>query len=235
MADHRLLVGSSLEPASYGVLMAGATATMVFQDAPHNVKINGHVSGLGKVKHAEFAMASGEMSALQFREFLAANLKALSPHLVDGAILAMCMDWRGMLALRLAMEEAKLDLINLAVWTKTNAGMGSLLRSQHELVAIAKHGRASHINNVQLARTSATERMYGATLASTVSGVAGWISSSLIRPQSRSRLSPMRSAMSPTADTSCSIRSWGRARPCSQRAYGPRRVRHRHRPRLCRC
>ena len=152
MADHRLLVGSSLEPSSYAVLMAGAAATMVFQDAPYNVKINGHVSGLGKVKHAEFAMASGEMSALQFREFLAANMKALLPHLVDGAILAMCMDWRGLLALQLAMEEAKLDLINLAVWVKTNAGMGSLLRSQHELVAIAKHGKASHINNVQLGK-----------------------------------------------------------------------------------
>ena len=152
MADHRLIVGSSLEPSSYAVLMAGAAATMVFQDAPYNVKINGHVSGLGKVKHAEFAMASGEMSALQFREFLAANMKALLPHLVDGAILAMCMDWRGLLALQLAMEEAKLDLINLAVWVKTNAGMGSLLRSQHELVAIAKHGKASHINNVQLGK-----------------------------------------------------------------------------------
>ncbi|GHH09691.1 methyltransferase [Sphingomonas glacialis] len=152
MADHRLLVGSSLEPSSYAVLMAGAAATMVFQDAPYNVKINGHVSGLGKVKHAEFAMASGEMSALQFRDFLAANMKALLPHLVDGAILAMCMDWRGLLALQLAMEEAKLDLINLAVWVKTNAGMGSLLRSQHELVAIAKHGKASHINNVQLGK-----------------------------------------------------------------------------------
>lgn len=152
MGEHRLLVGSSLDPLCYDVLMAGALATMVFQDAPYNVKINGHVSGLGKVKHAEFAMASGEMSAIQFREFLAANLKALSPHLVDGAILAMCMDWRGFMALQLAMEAARLDLINLAVWVKTNAGMGSLLRSQHELVAISKHGKAPHINNVQLGK-----------------------------------------------------------------------------------
>ena len=30
--------------------------------------------------------------------------------------------------------------------------MGSLLRSQHELVTIAKHGKASHINNVQLGK-----------------------------------------------------------------------------------
>lgn len=152
MGEHRLFVGSSLEPSSYTVLMAGAKARMVFQDAPYNVKINGHVSGLGKVKHAEFAMASGEMSTLKFREFLASNLKMMTSHLVDGAILAMCMDWRGMLALQTAMEDAKLDMINLAVWVKTNAGMGSLLRSQHELVVIAKHGKASHINNVQLGK-----------------------------------------------------------------------------------
>ena len=152
MGEHRLLVGSSLESSSYVTLMAGALATMVFQDAPYNVKINGHVSGLGKVKHAEFAMASGELSAVQFREFLAANMMVLTPHLADGAILAMCIDWRGFLALQLAIQDTKLDLINLAVWVKTNAGMGSLLRSQHELVAIAKHGKASHINNVQLGK-----------------------------------------------------------------------------------
>ncbi|MCL6250290.1 site-specific DNA-methyltransferase [Altererythrobacter sp. KTW20L] len=152
MDGHRLLVGSSLDHEYFTVLMAGHQATMVFQDGPYNVPIKGHVSGLGKVQHREFAMASGEMSKAQFQAFNASNLKAIAPHLVDGAILAMCMDWRGSLPLQLAMEEAGLDLINLAVWVKSNGGMGSLLRSQHELVFIAKHGKASHINNVQLGK-----------------------------------------------------------------------------------
>jgi DNA modification methylase len=152
MGEHRLLVGSSLEPESLKNLMAGAKATMVFQDAPYNTRIKGHVSGLGKVKHREFAMASGEMTKAEFQEFNARNLRAITPHLVDGAILAMCMDWRGSLPLQLAMVEAGLELINLAVWVKSNGGMGSLLRSQHELVFLAKHGRASHINNVQLGK-----------------------------------------------------------------------------------
>lgn len=152
MGEHRLLVGSSLDPACFAVLMAGRQATMVFQDGPYNVPIKGHVSGLGKVQHREFAMASGEMSKTQFQAFNATNLKAITPHLVDGAILAMCMDWRGSLPHQLAMEEAGLGLINLAVWVKSNGGMGSLLRSQHELVFIAKHGKASHINNVQLGK-----------------------------------------------------------------------------------
>lgn len=152
MGEHRLLVGSSLEAASFEQLMAGEKAAMVFHDAPYNVPVKGHVSGLGKVQHREFAMASGELTRAQFQAFLAGNLAAITPHLVDGAILAMCMDWRGSLPLQLAMEEAGLDLINLAVWVKSNGGMGSLLRSQHELVFLAKHGKAPHINNVQLGR-----------------------------------------------------------------------------------
>ena len=49
---------------------------------------------------------------------------------------------------RLAYTELK----NLCVWAKDNAGMGSLYRSQHELVFVFKHGRAAHRNNVKLGR-----------------------------------------------------------------------------------
>ncbi|MEJ2207279.1 MAG: site-specific DNA-methyltransferase, partial [Gemmatimonadota bacterium] len=41
---------------------------------------------------------------------------------------------------------------NLCVWEKTNAGMGSLYRSQHELVCVFKVGTAPHVNNVELGR-----------------------------------------------------------------------------------
>jgi DNA modification methylase len=43
-------------------------------------------------------------------------------------------------------------LKNMCVWVKHNAGMGSFYRSQHELVFVFKHGRASHRNNVELGR-----------------------------------------------------------------------------------
>jgi len=42
------------------------------------------------------------------------------------------------------------ELKNLCVWVKTNGGMGSLYRSQHELVLVFKQGTAPHVNNVQL-------------------------------------------------------------------------------------
>jgi DNA modification methylase len=150
--DHRLYCGSSLEALSFAILMDGQRASVCFQDAPYNVPISGHVSGLGKTKHREFAMASGEMDDAQFRSFLATNAKLVAEHVVDGAILAMCMDWRGDLLLQLAIKDAGLSLINLAIWAKTNAGMGSLYRSQHEFVLITKKGSAPHINNVELGK-----------------------------------------------------------------------------------
>ena len=92
------------------------------------------------------------MTDIEFRSFLGSNAKLLTANSVDGAILAMCMDWRGLLPLQLAIGDAGLSFINLAVWAKTNGGMGSLYRSQHELVLIAKKGTAAHINNVELGK-----------------------------------------------------------------------------------
>jgi hypothetical protein len=43
-------------------------------------------------------------------------------------------------------------MLNLVVWNKTNAGQGSLYRSQHELIAVFVVGGAPHKNNVQLGR-----------------------------------------------------------------------------------
>lgn len=149
---HRLLCGSALESSSFATLMDGKSAAMVFVDAPYNVPISGHVSGLGKTQHREFAMASGEMSDAEFQRFLARNAELLSANAQDGAIVMMCMDWRGLLNLQLAIREVGLSLINLAVWVKTAGGMGSLYRSQHELVLITKKGKAPHRNNVELGK-----------------------------------------------------------------------------------
>ena len=97
-------------------------------------------------------MASVEMADDEFQAFLATNAKLLADNCEEGAILDMCMDWRGLLNLQLAIRRAGLEPINLAVWVKSNGGMGSLLRSQHELVLITKKGKAPHINNVELGK-----------------------------------------------------------------------------------
>jgi DNA modification methylase len=150
LGEHRLLCADALRPESYERLLAGETAQMVFTDPPYNVRINGHVSGAGKIKHAEFVMASGEMSASEFTTFLATILSNLASQSADGALIYSCMDWRHGYELETAGRKAGLRLLNLCVWNKDNGGMGSFYRSKHELVFVFKHGSAPHINNIEL-------------------------------------------------------------------------------------
>jgi DNA modification methylase len=65
-------------------------------------------------------------------------------------LLYVCIDWRHIGELLAAGRDAEARLQNVCVWVKDNAGMGSLYRSQHELVFVFKTGRGRHRNNVQL-------------------------------------------------------------------------------------
>lgn len=94
IGPHRLICGDATDAQTYDRLLDGDRAQMVFTDPPYNVKIDGHVSGLGKVKHREFAVASGEMSEAEFTGFLTKVFEALAANAVDGAIHFICMDWR---------------------------------------------------------------------------------------------------------------------------------------------
>ena len=133
-------------------LLAGESAQMIFTDPPYNVKIDGHVSGLGSVKHREFAFASGEMSEAEFTAFLEKVFSNLVLRAVDGAIHFVCMDWCHLGEVLAAGKRTFSDLKNICVWNKTNGGMGSLYRSQHEMVFVFKSGTAPHINNVELGK-----------------------------------------------------------------------------------
>lgn len=123
---------------------------MVFSDVPYNLPIHGHVSGLGKVQHREFAMASGEMSREQFTSFLCTVFCLLAKSSTSGAIHYQCIDWRSLTEMLAAGNMAYNELKNVCVWAKTNAGMGSLYRSAHEFVLVWKVGTEPHINNVEL-------------------------------------------------------------------------------------
>lgn len=152
LGEHRLLCGDSRLETSFAALMGEDRARMVLSDPPFNVPIDGHVCGIGSVRHAEFAMASGEMSRDEFTAFLRtvfANEVACS---LDGALHFQFMDWRHVTEMMAAGEAVYSELKNLCVWSKDNAGMGSLYRSQHELVFVWKAGTAPHVNNVELGR-----------------------------------------------------------------------------------
>jgi hypothetical protein len=133
IGNHRLICGDATDPKAYARLLNGAKAQMIFADPPYNVPIEGHVSGLGKVKHREFAMASGEMSEDEFTAFLATVFRNQAGHSVDGAIHFICIDWRHIGEVLAAGKSAYSELKNLCVWAKTNGGMGSLYRSQRHL------------------------------------------------------------------------------------------------------
>ena len=121
-----------------------------FMDPPYNVKIGGHA--VAKGSHREFAMASGEMSGVEFQAFLAETLATATAISRDGAIHFICMDWRHVDDVSAVGKSLYGALLNLCVWNKSNAGMGSLYRSKHELVFVYRVGATPHLNNVELGR-----------------------------------------------------------------------------------
>ncbi len=152
LGNHRLLCADATQAASFERLLDGARAQMVFSDPPYNVPIDGNVCGTGAIRHREFAMAAGEMSEAEFTGFLKTSFRHLADHSADGSIHFVCMDWRHISELLAAGREIYSELKNVCVWNKSNAGMGSLYRSKHELVFVFKHGNGKHINNVELGR-----------------------------------------------------------------------------------
>ena len=148
--EHRVVCGDALEDTVYASLMGHRQAQMVFADPPYNVRIGGNVSGAGAIKHREFVMASGELSAAEFRRFLSKAFSRLARHSVPKALHYICIDWRHFGELLTAGREVYGELKNVCVWVKDNGGMGSFYRSQHELICVFQRGPGNSRNNVQL-------------------------------------------------------------------------------------
>src|SRR5262249_50330694 len=197
-----------LDPAAFAALMGQEHAAMVFTDPPFNLRIDGHVGGLGAIHHRSFPMASGEMDPAEFAAFLdqvCANLAAFS---LDGSLHFSCMDWRHIEELLAAGRAVYTEVKNLCVWVKDNGGMGSLYRSQYELVFVFKYGRDCHRNNVQLGRFGRNRSNVwhypgGNPSLAPARKATSW---RCTRPSNRWRWSPMRSSTARPAATSCSTR-----------------------------
>lgn len=151
LGEHRVGCGDGRDAEFLQrVVGAGLSIDCAFLDPPYNVKINGHA--IAKGRHREFAMASGEMTETEFRAFLSDTLGACARVSRDGAVHFVCMDWRHMDDVTAAVAGTYDDLLNICVWNKSNAGMGSLYRSKHEMVFVYRVGSASHTNNVELGK-----------------------------------------------------------------------------------
>ena len=93
-------------------MLDGESVDLVLTDPPFNVRVDGNISGLGKVRHQDFAMASGEMSEAEFIAFLSTFLGYAKAHSRDGAILFVFMDWRHLFELTCAGREQDLTVKN---------------------------------------------------------------------------------------------------------------------------
>jgi hypothetical protein len=204
LRDHVIACGDSQDAELLRRLMGERKAAVVFTDPPYNVKIRGFVSGLGKTTHREFAMASGEMSEEEFKSFLVRFLAALLPLLVNGAILFVCMDWRHLREILDAGDHADLELKNLCVWAKSNAGMGTFYRSQHDSFSCSSTAMRRIKTTSNSANAAAHARTFGLTGASIPSARTAWSFWAPIRRLNRSRSLPTRFGMYPGAARSSS-------------------------------
>ena len=151
LGEHRIGCGDGRDVEFLKrVIGEGRSIDAAFMDPPYNVKINGHANAKGR--HREFAMASGEMSDDEFRTFLRETLGAAAKVSRDGAVHFICMDWRHLDDVNAIGSGVYDDLLNICVWNKSNAGMGSLYRSKHEMVFVYRVGSAPHANMVELGK-----------------------------------------------------------------------------------
>ena len=152
LGRHRLICGDATDPNVIDTVVGDRKVRAVIADCPYNLKIPGVVSGKGRVKHENFVMASGEMTRDEFVDFLGRSIAAMKPHLIDGALALLFMDWRHIGELLEAAEREALGYRQLLVWAKSNPGMGALWRNAHELVGVFKYGEAPSVDNVGLGR-----------------------------------------------------------------------------------
>lgn len=148
LGKHKLLCADSTQYSSFSRLLGEEKANLIVTDPPYNVKISGHVRS-GE-KYREFAMASGEMSQSEFSQFLKGVFTLLAEYSIPGSLHYAFMDWRHLGEILSAGMSAYTALKNVCVWNKLSGGMGSLYRSQHELVFVFKNGDAPHTNNIEL-------------------------------------------------------------------------------------
>tara|TARA_R100000005_G_scaffold79886_1_gene47100 strand:+ start:786 stop:2063 length:1278 start_codon:yes stop_codon:yes gene_type:complete len=151
LGDHRIGCGDSRDLAFLQkVVGADTNVDAAFLDPPYNVRISGHANTSDR--HREFAMASGEMTNSEFRTFLTETLGACATVSRDGAVHFVCMDWRHMEDVTTVAHDIYGAFLNLCIWNKSNAGMGSLYRSKHELIFVYRVGEATHLNMVELGK-----------------------------------------------------------------------------------
>lgn len=152
LGRHRLLCGDALDPTAWVQLMDGRKAHMVFSDPPYNLAVDGFISGMGKIRHREFACASGEMDRDEFTAFLTDAFRQMAANLEGGALAYIFMDHRHLAEMMAAGEASFAEFKTLCAWVKPSGGMGGLYRNRMEPVFVWKGTRGRNRNNVALGK-----------------------------------------------------------------------------------
>jgi DNA modification methylase len=139
--DHRLYCGSELEGSSYRELLAGTSADVVFADPLYNMPMAGGVSKRNQVRDS--APSAGHPTSEEFIEFLQATAEHIASNVVAGAVIYVCMDWRRLDEMSVAIRWYFGNPKDMVVWVTANAGRGSFYRSQHQHIAVYVAGSRS--------------------------------------------------------------------------------------------
>ena len=150
VGDQQLICGDARDQGVYETLMAGELAQLIITDPPYNSA----PERISKT-HGAFVGGSGELSDTEFSMgLLRPAMRCLKRWSKAGAIAFIFMDWRGGPRVLEAAEGIFHEQKNLIVWVKSNAGMGTFYRSQHELVHAFKVNPGQHINTFGLGGAS---------------------------------------------------------------------------------
>lgn len=151
LGAHRLICGDALERETYHRLLGEVRVAGIVSDPPYNQPA-ARIGGRGRVRHADFEQAAGELSDEGFLAFCRTFIGLMRDHAMPGAYAYLFMDWMHLTTLTEAARLEGLEQKNLIVWDKGHGGMGGLYRSAHELIPLFVVPGATPINHVQLGR-----------------------------------------------------------------------------------
>ncbi|MEK7413961.1 MAG: DNA methyltransferase [Planctomycetota bacterium] len=152
IGEHRVGCGDSLNLAFVTKVMKDQLAGVIISDMPFNVAVAGHIGGLGKIKHREFVMASGEMSESEFAQMMTEAFRVQAACGKPGALVYEFIDWRSEPLMRAVGEKIFGPALNVCIWVKPAGAMGSLYRSRYEMIVVFRVPGAKHVNNVLLGK-----------------------------------------------------------------------------------
>lgn len=123
IGDHRVMCGSSLEPADWDRLMQGEQADVVWTDPPYNVDVGGKNDSIAKAqgrKNKTGAIMNDSMDDASFYKFLLGMYQAVFEQMKPGAaIYVFHADSEG-INFRTAFRDAGFKLQSVLSWRKNS-------------------------------------------------------------------------------------------------------------------